>query len=117
MPRTGGGLIATRLCTLELRVGGVERGLADKALLLQITGTVKICLRVAQLGLRLRTLRLAALHAGLRLTVVNGGEQLARAHLVTGLDQQRGDAATGLCRDRALLDRLNRAIKLKARRH
>ena len=46
---TGPRLIATGLRALELGVGVIQCGRADKTLALQITGTVKIGLRIAQL--------------------------------------------------------------------
>jgi hypothetical protein len=57
------------------------------------------------------------LHAGLGLPVVDGGQQLAGAHLIAGLDRDRGHAAGGLRRDGALLDRLDHAVVLESGRH
>ena len=72
---------------------------------------------VAQLGVGLRYLGLAALNAGLRLAVVDGRQQLTGADPVARLHRQRGDAPDRLRRDRALFDGLRHAVQLEAGSH
>lgn len=64
------------------KLGGrrIQRRVADKALGLQFTATVCANLGVAQLGIGLGDLRLAALHAGLGFAVRVGAELGLIAH-------------------------------------
>ena len=117
MPQPGIGLVAPGLRRFQLRLRGIERRCTQKAASLQISRAFKAGLRVEQLSLCLRQLRLAALHTGLGLPVVYGGQQLPAFDPVASTHQQAQHPAIGLRGHGALAHRLDHAIELKAGCH
>lgn len=102
-----------RLCLrrLVLRLGAVQRRLADVLLLIELPLALDILGRHVQQGLRLAQLRVARTRRLFGSAGVDARQHLAGLDRLAGLDLQRGDRAGNLRCHRCLPDGLDHAVE------
>ena len=104
---TGFGL---RLCHVVIRFSFIQCCLADELLCEQLLRTLVVQLGIAQRSLRLRHLCIASRDGLIRFTLVDAQDDLAFAHAVTHIEQDRFNATRYLCRHRCLPRRFHYAV-------